>query len=278
MRNNQDRLTQQIEQTDPVSSFTEGTFKYVAPTHLVQLPSKGVYYPQGHPLHLKEEIEIKEMTAREEDILYNRSFIDKGIVLDRLLESILVDKSIKVDSLLIIDKNAVLVAARIAGYGAQYDIETECAKCGSKFESAVDLNNLLQIEDATLPEGAIQLPNGTVEIQLPITKWKVAVKLLTGADQAVLTRTLEKKKKNNLEENAVLETMRAFTFSVNGSTDPMNVAQAIFSMPARDSKLLRSVYADCFPNVKTKAPITCTVCENTEEVEVPFNVNFFWSK
>jgi hypothetical protein len=277
MRNNQDRLGQQTtEHSEPVS--TESTFKYVVPTHLVSIPSKGAYYPAGHPLHLKEEIEIKEMTAREEDILYNRSFIEKGIVLDKLLESIIVDKTIRPDSLLIIDKNALFVAARVSGYGAQYDVETQCIKCGSKFDAAIDLSNLLAIDEAKPPEGAIKHENGTVELELPVTKWRVAVKLLTGGEQNLLTRILEKKKKNNQEENAVLETMRSFIYSINGSTEPMMLAESLYKMPARDSKFLRTQYSNCFPNVKTTAPVTCTVCDSTEEVDVPFNANFFWTK
>lgn len=275
MRNNQDRLTQQSEHQD---SPLENTFKYVVPTHFVSIPSKGAYYPVGHPFYLKEEVEIKEMTAREEDILFNRSFIEKGVVLDRLLESIIVDKTVKIDSLLIIDKNALLVAARISGYGPQYDIEVECPQCGSSFESAVDLNNLLRIEDAKPPETAAQTQNGMVELELPLTKWKVVVKLLNGAEQNLLTKILEKKKKNNIEENAVLESMRSFIHSINGVTDPLRLTEALVNMPARDSKHLRNTYATCFPNVKSTAPVTCTVCEHTEEVEVPLGVNFFWSK
>ena len=278
MRNNLDRLGTQPEHDSQASTNQGNVFSYVVPTQIVDLPSRGTYYPVGHPLFGKESLEIKEMTAKEEDILYNKSFLEKGVVLDKLLQSIIVDKTINVDSILIIDKNALLVAARSSGYGAEYEIEAECANCLSKFKGTVDLKNLLRIEEAKLPEGAVKLDNGFVELTLPVTKWKVQVKLLNGADQTALNKTLERKKKNNIEENAVLESLKSFIVSINGRDDHTTVFTALMQLPAKDSKFLRNEYASCFPNVKNSAPVTCTVCDHTEEYEVPFNANFFWTK
>ena len=280
MRNSQERLTgiQQVEQTEVTGYSQEATFSYVVPTHLVDIPSKGDYYPVGHPLFSKDSIEIREMTAKEEDILFNKSYIEKGIVIDKLLQSIIVDKSINIDSLYIIDKNALLVAARLLGYGKEYGILAECTQCGSKFEAEIDITNLLNIEEAKPPEEATKLQNGLVELSLPVTKWKVQVKLLNGNDQNTLQKIFEKKKKNNLEQNAVIESLRSFTHAINGNTDSSVIYNSLSNMPAKDSKFLRTTYQNCFPNVKSTAPITCTVCDHTEEMEVPFNANFFWSK
>ena len=94
------------------------------PTEQVTLPSKGLLYPEDSPLR-KGTIEMKYMTAREEDILSNQNYIENGTVIDKLLKSLIVTPGINYNDLLIGDKNALLVAARILGYGADYDFELD---------------------------------------------------------------------------------------------------------------------------------------------------------
>jgi hypothetical protein len=277
MRNNQDRLGNQFQDSDD-SEVNAGIFNYVVPTHIVDLPSKGAYYGPNHPLHGKENVEIKEMTAKEEDILYNKSFLDKGIVMDKLLQSLFLDKSINPATLLVIDKNALLIAARVNGYGADYPINAECPACGSKFEATVDLNNLLKIKEPKAQDGVVLQEDGLVNISLPVTKWKVEVKPLTGIDQDRLQKIIEGKKKHKLEENTIVETIKSFVHSINSVTDDSEIYKAILAMPAKDSKHLRNVYTECFPNVTTDAPVTCTICTTETDMEVPFTLNFFWSK
>src|SRR5210317_2493787 len=96
--------------------------KFEFPTEVVDLPSKGLVYPEGHPLR-KGNIEIKYMTAREEDILASQSLIKKGVVLDRLFESVVVEPGLSIDDVFIGDKNAILLATRVMGYGADYEVE-----------------------------------------------------------------------------------------------------------------------------------------------------------
>ena len=95
-------------------------FKF--PTEVIELPSKGIVYPKDHPLS-SGKIEIKYMTAREEDILSNQSYISKGIVLDKLLNSLIVTEGVKIDDLIVGDKNAVFIVSRILGYGKNYDVQ-----------------------------------------------------------------------------------------------------------------------------------------------------------
>ena len=99
------------------------------PTEVVDLPSKGLLYPEGHPLS-KGTIEMKYMTAKEEDILTSQNLIKKGVVIDQLLKSLIVTK-VGLDELLIGDKNAVMLAARILGYGKTYSVDTTCPNCGT---------------------------------------------------------------------------------------------------------------------------------------------------
>ena len=94
------------------------------PTEVVDLPSQGLLYPKDSPLS-SGTIEIKYMTAREEDILTSANLIKKGIVIDKLLEALIVDKSIKLDDMLLGDKNAILIASRILAYGKDYEVEVD---------------------------------------------------------------------------------------------------------------------------------------------------------
>ena len=121
MSRNQDRLggVQQPD-TSPPPQQGGGGFSFVIPTEFVDLPSLGRFYAQNHPLHGKDSIEIKQMTAKEEDILTSRTLLKKGVALERLLQSIIVDKTIDPKTLLIGDRNAIIVAARVSGYGNDY--------------------------------------------------------------------------------------------------------------------------------------------------------------
>lgn len=278
MRNNQDRfsLGQQQSFSNPVAQVAQPTFNFITPTELVELPSKGKYYPPEHPLHNKETVEIKHMTAKEEDILTNKSFIEKGIVLDKLLESVFVDKQIDPSSLFVIDKNAILLKSRITGYGSDYSAIVMCNTCGNKMQANVDLNNLLKIKEAELPEGAVQEQNGLVTVVLPISKWKVSLKPLNGYDQLEMQKSFELRKKHNLEENILLETLKSFIFSINDIQDPLSLQSAVVNMPARDSKYIRTIFAKCFPNITSQINVSCSSCSTEIETEVPFSINFFW--
>ena len=98
----------------------ENPFSFVIPTEFVELPSKGLFYPPNHPLHNQETIEIKQMTAKEEDILTSRSLLKKGVAIERVISSVIMDKRIKPATLLVGDRNAIIIAARISGYGSDY--------------------------------------------------------------------------------------------------------------------------------------------------------------
>jgi hypothetical protein len=243
---------------------------------MVELPSKGRYYPPQHPLYNKETVEIKHMTAKEEDILTNKSFIEKGIVMDKLLESVLTDKQIDPASLFIIDKNAILLKVRITGYGSEYPSIITCNTCGGKTETLVDLENLLKVKEAQLPQNASVEQNGLVNLELPISKWKVQIKPLNGYDQLEMQRSFEMRKKHNLEENVLLETLKTYIYSINGINDPLSLQTAILSLPARDSKFLRTMFQQCFPNISTDVVVQCAQCAAEVKTEVPFSINFFW--
>ena len=68
------------------------------PTEVIDLPSEGKLYPEGHPC-LNGKIEIKYMTAKEEDILTSQNLIKKGVVIDRLLNSLIITEGSLLENL-----------------------------------------------------------------------------------------------------------------------------------------------------------------------------------
>ena len=188
----------------PETATSEQTFSFVVPTEFVELPSKGWFYPEDHPLHNQESIEIRYMTAKDEDTLTSSALLKKGIALDRLLQNVIVDKRIQVDDLLVGDKNAILVASRISGYGRAYDVKMTCSTCFETSEYQFDLAELNMSYDSDLEEnGVTLLSNNTFLLTLPRTNVEVALRLITGADEKALTRLAQKRKKSNLPESVL---------------------------------------------------------------------------
>ena len=149
MSRNKDRLGgSQHQDTQPPAQGAG--FSFVVPTDFVELPSQGRFYPEGHPLHGQDSIEIRQMTAKEEDMLTSRTLLKKGVALDRVIASLIVNKQIDPDSLLVGDRNAIIIAIRVAGYGNIYDTKVSCPSCGAKQEYSFNLNdaNVYLGEDA----------------------------------------------------------------------------------------------------------------------------------
>jgi hypothetical protein len=122
--------TDAVAATAPTTPAAPTSLSYVTPTEFVELPSRGQFYPTDHPLHGKDVIEMRFMTAKDEDILTSPALLKKGVAIDRLIQNLVVDTNINPSNLLIGDKNAMLLAARISGYGEQYPVALQCNSCG----------------------------------------------------------------------------------------------------------------------------------------------------
>jgi len=281
-RNNQDRLGGvNVQDSDPIpQNINEAGLSFVTPTEFVELPSRGRYYPEGHPLHGQDMVEIRYMTAKDEDILTSKTLIKKGVVIDKLIQSVLVDKNIRPQDLLIGDKNSILVATRITGYGADYNSRIDCPACGVNTEHVFDLKESLKMEYAdNLEEHGAELSNnGTFFIKLPLAEITVEVKLLTGRDETKLLSMAERKKKLKLQESSLTDQFRTLIVSVNGIDDPSTINTVVENLPAIDAKHLRDVYAEITPNANLTSMFECDECGNVEEVNVPITVQFFWPK
>src|SRR3990167_11073618 len=165
---------------------------FYIPVDLVQLPSKGLVYPVEHPFCDLEEVETKCMTAREEGLITSRALIKKGTVITELLKSCLMNKAVNVDTLLVGDRNALLITIRVSGYGSDYVVEIECPDCSEKFKNTFRLDSLV-IKRLGATSDA---PNtNSFSYTLPVSKLNIKFKLLTGADELEISQEAEKKKK-----------------------------------------------------------------------------------
>lgn len=277
-RNNEERFAAPAAESDVAAVSQMNDLKFVVPTEIVDLPSEGRFYPEGHPLYGKTTVEMKQMSTPEEDILSNSSYIKKGVVLDRLLESLLIDRSINIGSLLLGDKNKLLHAARIEGYGTEYKALVGCVACLEQGEWNYDLSQAEERTATAIEEefGFKYSSQGTFLITLPKTKAVVECKFLTGKEEDSVQKIIEQHKKHNLKANPTRELYRKIIVSVNGKEEL--VRQLIESIPIQDSKFLKREYKKRVPNVKMAGEYTCPNCDYEDVREVPFTTEFFWPK
>lgn len=266
-----------MQAPDPVSNFNQTQAPHIhisTPTQFVSLPSKGLFYPVGHPLHGKESIEIKYMTAREEDILASESLIKKGLVIERFIESLIIDKSVDPMSLLTCDRAAIMIEARVNGYGPDYEASIECENCGHVNDVEYDLDNrecLFAQEDA---EGQYTITkNGTCLTTLPKTQSKVEFRLSNGRDEKIQNSMNDKQ---SSLMGAVTEQLKRLVVSVNDTTDPGFIQAFILSLPAMDSRFLRKIIRKATPDYNLSMTMVCKKCDSEQEVVVPIGTKFFW--
>lgn len=244
------------------------------PVSAVPIPSGGVIYPPENPLHMQQTVDIRGMTAREEDILMSRALIRKGTVITELIKSCITTDGIDVQSLIGGDRNALMIAIRILGYGAEYNGSMDCPKCEQKNEISVDLNNL-EVKD--LKAAPIEPGQNKFAFTLPLTKKEVVFKFLTGKEEEEILATLEAKKKRGIQNDNIITTRLLHSIlSVDGITDRNKLAQFISFMPARDSIALRGYMDEIEPGVDMKFEFTCKNCEHWEVMPLPLGPSFFW--
>lgn len=244
------------------------------PVETVPLPSSGKVYNSNSSLHEAETVDIKAMTAREEDILTSRALLKKGTVITELIKSCLVDRTINPNELLSGDRNALMVAIRITGYGADYKAEIECGECGAKTPHDF---NLGELPVKRLVIDPIVSGSNLFEFVLPKSKKSVKFRFLTGRDEEEISAMAEKQKKLGLstESNVTTNLMHAIV-SIDGIEDRSKISNFIKHMPARDSLALRNHIKDNEPGVVMKQETSCPSCGHTEEVTMPLGINFLW--
>lgn len=257
-----------------VADRLKSDFGLDIPVETVPLPSGGRVYPSGTTLNNRDTVDIKAMTAREEDILTSRALLKKGTVITELIKSCLVDKSIDPTTLLVGDRNALMVAIRITGYGPEYETEIECPECAVKSPYGFDLSQLPLVRLEIEPVVAGQ---NVFEFTLPYTKAPVRFKFLSGHDEEEIVTTQDKQKKLGLNSESTVTTNLLYSIvSVKGIEDRGKIAGFVRAMPARDSLALRSYIRDHEPGIRMKQDFTCKSCGHAEEVSMPIGVTFLW--
>jgi len=245
--------------------------KFKIPTEIVELPSRGLIYSEENPLS-SGTVEMKYMGALEEDILTNQNYIRQGTVLDKLIESLLVSK-INIDDLILGDKNAILIASRILGYGKEYSFKSFNSD-GEYVDKTIDLTTLddkiLNVDDM-VKERTNEFP-----FKLPHTGHNITFKLLTHGDEKKIEKEIEGIKKifPNKATPELSTRLKYIITSIDGDRDTKNIREFVENggLLARDSKELRK-------EIKRVAPDVELIYREEGELEgtpIPINLNFFW--
>ena len=243
------------------------------PVEDVPLPSKGVVYPEGSPLHMAETIQIRAMTAREEDILTSRSLIKNGTVITELIKSCLIDKRIDPNDLLVGDRNALMVALRITGYGAGYSAELACPVCTERSKQTFDLGELpLKTLDADPVSQGANVFEAKINENMTIR-----YKFLTGHDEKQISKENDRKKKAGITGDTLITQRYKYQIvSVNDITDRTKLQMFTQRMPTSVSRSLRKAMDAHEPGIEMKQYITCPSCMEESEVNMPLGASFFW--
>jgi hypothetical protein len=273
---NRDRLGgSQHQDTQPPAQT--GGFSFVVPTEFVELPSQGRFYPESHPLHGQDSIEIRQMTAKEEDMLTSRTLLKKGVALDRVISSLIVNKAIDPDSLFVGDRNAIIVATRVSGYGNIYETKVTCPNCSTTQEYSFDLNQANIYDGSEARDLGVQTnDDGTFNVTLPRTGVDVQFRLLNGRDEKSFLSGLQSDKKTKTEKN-ITRQIAAIVVSLNGDSSMQAKQYFIDNVPSIDSRHLRLAYRLAAPNVDLTQHFECVECSHEQDMEVPLSADFFWS-
>jgi len=278
MSRNSSRVQSVDEPQAPQAQQTQETVRRTANTEFVDLPSGGRFYPQGHPLHNQEVVEIRFMTARDEDVLTSPTLLRKGIALDKFIQGVLVNQNINVEDLLVGDKSAIMIAARITGYGPEYKVNIKCGHCETEVDHEFDLSDYSKyfIKDKS-EETPFELnADGTFSASLPVSKRVVSVRLLTARDEKRVQKMAEMKTKKNLAESVTTDMLKTIVVSLDDVRDPNILAEELLDLPARDSLFIRKNYANLVPKVEMREHFECMYCGTETEMEVPLEATFFW--
>jgi len=270
-----EELKQKLVAETKIVKIKESKF----PTEIIDLPSQGKLYPEGHPL-TSGKVEMKYMTAKEEDILTSQNLIQKGVVIDMLLRSLLVSNGegavVDYDDLTIGDKNAVMIAARVLGYGKDYPVEVSCPKCQGKVKEVVDLAALENKEVELGDDG------NNFTFILPLSKKTISFKILTHADEKKIeaeSKRMKKKTKSTQISYDLTSRLKTIITAVDGEDTKLAIDDFVEnSFVSRDSLAFRKYLDTVSPDVDMTIFFECESCEHEGDITIPMTVDFFWPR
>ena len=269
----QQNVEQQVTRglgNQPTAQTQSKTFPF--PTEVISLPSKGLVYPESSPLS-KGEITIKLMTAKEEDILTSTNLIRKGIQLDKLLESIVVEPGVNVNDLVIGDKNAILVTSRILAFGPEYITKVIDPFDSEETEVTIDLTTIKVKE---VDESLLNRQN-EYSFVLPNSKTSIKFKLLTHGDEIAINKDIEASQKTLKTSNEITTRYRRMIVEVDGNREFGYISNFVANrLLAGDSKALRKYAGQITPDLDLSFDYTSPATGETEALRIPFGIGFFY--
>jgi len=274
-----DELKQKLAGEANMTLIKESKF----PTEMIDLPSGGSLYPEGSSLS-SGRVEMKYMTAKEEDILTSANLIQKGVVIDTLLRALIVSngegRSVNYNDLVVGDKNAIMIAARVLGYGADYPVEMACPACGVKQKQTIDLTTL----ENKNTEAELADEDGRFTFKLPIAKKTLTFKILTHADEKLVDAEAKRMKKKKVGGNGITyELTSRFKYmivAIEGEEDKTAIRAFVDNeFLSRDSLAFRQYVEEVSPDVDMTVYFECDACGHEDAtVQMPMNVQFFWPR
>lgn len=263
-----------INENIPRSNIMKDDFNWEVPVESVPLPSRGILYDPDTVLYNTETLQIKAMTAKEEDILTSQAFIKENVVVERLIQSCLIDKSIDVDHLINGDKNALMISIRITGYGTDYNVNHSCKNCSHVNNINVDLSKL---GIKRLSQQPVEAGKNIFSYRLPVTKKEVKFKFLNGHDQKEIAITEKRLKDAGVKyDNTVTNYLENTIISVDGVTDKNKIKHFVMNMPALDSRKLRKYIKEIEPGIDMSWNYECKNCGHDNKINLPITSEFFW--
>tara|TARA_R110000824_G_scaffold89241_5_gene218973 strand:- start:657 stop:1409 length:753 start_codon:yes stop_codon:yes gene_type:complete len=238
------------------------------PSEIIDLPSEGKLYPKGHPLK-EGKVEVKYMTAKEEDILTSQNLIKKGVVIDRLLDSLILTNGVKTDDMILGDKNAIMVAARILAYGPEYECEVTHPTSGEKKQ------HIFNLADCPFKKLSDNITENLFECELPISKTRLKYSLLTGKEERLIGDDLKASTKTGMGVSPELTTrLRYIIKEVDGESSQSLINKTAINMLSRDSMYLRNQIKKVSPDIIMEQEVE--IEGETVKVNIPMTVGFFW--
>lgn len=263
--NSNQSVPSQSPVTKPESKF---------PTEVINLPSKGWFYPSESPLS-SGTLELKMMTAKEEDILTSKNLIQKNIVLDKLLESVVINKSIKLDDMFVCDRNAAFFAVRRLAYGDMYDATFTCGRCGKENSISIDLGKMdnKEFEFDNYPKG-----ENSFEFKLPFSGVILKYKILSKKDENTIEQELTGLAKISKDFTKEVTTRLSHIItSVDGNSERPRIRKFVNEeLMSKDSLAFRRHIRETMPDLDTTFDFTCAHCGLERKEETPMGVSFFW--
>ena len=251
----------------PVSQNLNGA------TIFVKLPTGGLFYPETHPLYEKEKIEVKMLTTKEEEILTNVSYIDNGVVIEKLLENIVLVEGFNAKEIFDIDQMAIMIAARIDAYDEDYPVILDCTSCSTEIKHQINLQSVL--DNIQQPEIERTSQNTSI-VELPKSKKMVEYRVLLPVELMSIEKTVEKLNSMNIKTSHNQEFYKRIILSVDGETDSQKISDFINNLKIKDSRFLLSAYQKSLPKLDTVFSTACPACGKVQEGGMPFQANFFF--